>query len=277
MVGKEESDGKGMRERRAPIFGSMMPCLTVAAKPMAIVILVLVLLLVSIPVQAYSPPSQVDDLRVYAGESSVELEWGPSWSSSGYNSNWSERYRIYRGTDGGNMTLYATKEFTGFTDLDVVVGTAYRYKIVAFNEYGEGPGRTVDAYPRPAPHITHYFPAQVKDCSQFTATMQWSPPSNATSVVGYRIYASYWMPLNASADTRSVSFELGGWGPHIIRLSAIYADGNESFAETVYIGGPMCEGGFSPLDYLILLLPLFLIAGGALVAVLVILDRRKRR
>jgi hypothetical protein len=78
---------------------------------------------------------------------------------------------------------------------------------------------------------------------------------NSSAVTGYRLHPYNKAPMMLDWNTTNVTFELSGWDPHPIQLSTIFSDGQEAYTERFYIAAPICEGGPSPLNDLIMLLP----------------------
>jgi hypothetical protein len=101
-------------------------------------------------------------------------------------------------------------------------------------------------------------------------------PSNLTA---FRIYGDHIQgAIEVGPGNRSYEAHVsGGWG-YRFQVSALFDDGNESFAEPVWAMAPMCEGvgfGFDLFSLLFVFGALFGIALG-LVAVFLLLRRRRK-
>ncbi len=84
-----------------------------------------------------TPPKAPRNLRTAAGNSSVKLSWSPP-SSDGESPI--TKYRIYRGTESGDLTLLLEVGTTlEYTDTSVTNGVTYHYQVSAVNSAGEGP------------------------------------------------------------------------------------------------------------------------------------------
>jgi hypothetical protein len=223
----------------------------------------------SIDVQAAGPG--VLYVSVFPGDSVVDFEWSASWFSNGYSGSYQESYHIYRGLSPGNLSLYATKDYVGFTDNSVENGLIYYYKIVAFDNTGEGPSSLVNAMPRPGPSDVQYSPHDVPNCEAFDLSLSWTMPSeNSSNVTAFKIYPEFGLPFVLDRNLTSTIVNIdSGWGPHGVRLSAVFADSRESFAPLILVGGPMCEGG-GDCGFCLLLL-IGLIAVVVLVAIVITL------
>jgi hypothetical protein len=215
-------------------------------------------------------------VQVFPGDSVVDLTWGPSWFSNNYNGSYNEGYHIYRGLSPDNLTLYATNDVTGFTDTSVVNGLVYYYKIAAFDNTGEGPATLVSAMPRLGPSNVQYSPHEVSDCDTFHLSISWSMPiENSTNVTAFRIYPEYGSPYLLDINSTSTTIDVGSWGPHVVRISAVFADGRESFAPAIIVDGPMCEDG-GLCSYLLIGLIALVVLISIMIIVFLLLRKRRR-
>lgn len=161
-------------------------------------------------------------------------------------------YRLYRGIQNGNLSLlseiealYGNENFY-YEDRTVMNEIRYYYRVSAYNLMGEGnQSSQLSVFPRPAPTSVTVFPRSVDNCGPVTIMINWSVPDGFSSnLTAFRIYGDHIQgfvevgPANRSYEAH-VS---GGWG-YRFQVSALFDDGNESFAEPVWAMTPMCEGG----------------------------------
>ncbi len=84
-----------------------------------------------------STPGKPENLTAIGGERSVLLRWDPPPGDGG---SLITEYRVYRGTESGNLTpVSSVGSVVQFTDFDVTNGVAYYYQVSAANAVGEGP------------------------------------------------------------------------------------------------------------------------------------------
>lgn len=216
---------------------------------------------------------------VFPGDSVVELVWAASWTSDGYTGSYNESYRIYRGLSPGNLSLYASKDWIGFTDNSVQNGVLYYYRVVAVDNTGEGPPSLVNALPRPGPSNVQYSPHDVQNCDAFDLSVSWSMPTeNASNVTAFKIYPDYGLPIVLDRNATNATVHIGpGWGMRGLRLSAVFADGRESFAPVIAAGGAICEGSGDSGIYTLLLIGFIVAMILVAVVVMLLFHARNRR
>jgi hypothetical protein len=80
---------------------------------------------------APTPPSQVTGLNVtVGGDNQLNLTWTASGSIGVIS------YNIYRSLSSGAETLINSSSTNSFSDITVIAGTTYYYKVAAVNSYG---------------------------------------------------------------------------------------------------------------------------------------------
>jgi fibronectin type 3 domain-containing protein len=131
-------------------------------------------------------PSSPRSLEAQAGEGEINLSWeAPEDPGLGPVTG----YTVYGGTVPGQEVVLATVGPVGnhtFTDLES--GTTYHYRVVAFNEVGEGPpSSTVSASPKGPPGVPRNVTATSGDS---VVVLAWLPPKSDGhfNITGYRVY-----------------------------------------------------------------------------------------
>jgi hypothetical protein len=192
-------------------------------------------------------------------------------------------YRLYRGIQEGNLTLlveienwYGQDNFY-YEDKPVTNGIKYYYLAYAYNIMGDEGLSRISVVPKPAPTSVTVFPRGVDNCGPVTILVNWSVPDGImTNLTAFRIYGNRISGfVEVSPENRSYEAHVsGGWG-YYFQIAALYDDGNESFADTVYVSSPMCEGGYDSGIWLIVV-SMAAISGLVLAFAVVWHLRRKR-
>ncbi len=131
-------------------------------------------------------PSSPRNLEARAGDGEVNLSWEPPEDPGLVPVT---GYTVYGGTAPGQEVVLATLGPVGnhtFTDLDS--GTVYHYRVVAFNDLGEGASsRTVSASPRGPPGVPRNLTATSGDG---VVDLSWLPPESDGhyDITGYRVF-----------------------------------------------------------------------------------------
>ncbi len=104
-----------------------------------------------------SVPEAPTDLNAMAGDSYINLTWGPPFIDGGSTIT---NYKIYRGNATGNETFLDELEVVfHYNDTDVENNVTYFYFITAVNGKGDGPSSyEVNATPSPPPVVVNQPP-----------------------------------------------------------------------------------------------------------------------
>ena len=133
------------------------------------------------------PPSPPDRFTVEVGECLVKLAWLSPADNGGSAIT---VYRVYRGETPDAMAVIEELDASSMslTDLGVVGGFTYYYKVTAVNVHIEGaPTETLSATPCGLPDAPSNLTVETGDGQ---ATVRWSPPLNdgGMTLLGYNLY-----------------------------------------------------------------------------------------
>jgi hypothetical protein len=237
-----------------------------------------------------SVPAAPTNLTAIASSFEVELTWiGPADAGGTGVSE----YRIYRGNTSGDETHLFTVRVESpihlepgwparFTDVGLMNGQRYYYKVSAVNSLGEGPmSDSESARPNFAP-IAYVWTGESHN-GLLSVTLRWNPPAeNESEVISYRIYyQDYWISeavwgILAEVGNQTFAFNdtvsecLG----RLYRVAAVYSGGDEVFSEITDRYWPMCEGSNLLFVSEIVTISLFIL--GLIVVPLLIVLRKRR-
>lgn len=117
-------------------------------------------------------------LLATVGNGTVTLTWDPMVS---FHVN---GFRVFR-SDGGNFTFLSAQNGSSYTDVGLVNGVTYTYRVYCFIGTANGENATVDATPGTVPGAATLNAQTAVD----RITLGWSVPANGgSSIIGYRLY-----------------------------------------------------------------------------------------
>ena len=173
---------------------------------------------------AVTVPSMPLNLQAIPGNGHVNLTWSPPTSEG--NSSITN-YRIYRGpTPGGEVFFVEIGNLTKYSDVGLVNGQTYYYRVSAVNDVGEGAlSNGANSTPRTVPGAPVVVMATLNGAGFEDVTLTWSPSDDdgggQSTVTGYEIY-------------RSTIFDSVGTG---YSLQASLSNGTSSFTD--FLAGEM--------------------------------------
>ena len=140
----------------------------------------------AIPATIPQPPSSISAI---AGNSFVEITWGPTDDAGGSTV---KKTILYRGLNENDVKKIADLDMTSGTykDRSVENGVEYHYRLSCVNSLGEGPlSIPVVARPSTTPEMVLNLTCIIKDGG---IHLTWNPPLNdgGSAIHGYNIYRS---------------------------------------------------------------------------------------
>ncbi|MDD1766180.1 MAG: fibronectin type III domain-containing protein, partial [Methanomassiliicoccales archaeon] len=131
-------------------------------------------------------PSAPQNLQAVAGNAQVALTWQAPISNGGWDI---ANYTVYRGTTSGGETLLTTlPNVLTYTDVGLINGQTYYYKVSAVNWAGEGPkSNESSATPVTTPSSPQNLQAEAGD-TQVTLTWQVPISNGGAAITGYSVY-----------------------------------------------------------------------------------------
>jgi len=155
----------------------------------------------------------------------VEMSASLSWSAPNNESHLGtfQYYKVYR---NGDVISPNTLISTSFTDNDVVVNTAYTYKITA--QYVQGESIASNEVSITLTSATEYLPPTnlTSTVNILTVTLQWLAPTSA-NVTGYNVYRNAVQINESIVSSLSYDDTVPDYGNYTYHVTALYA-GNES-------------------------------------------------
>jgi parallel beta-helix repeat protein len=132
------------------------------------------------------PPFAVVSFQANVGDTEVNLTWEPPSNDGGSPVT---GYKIYKGTESGNLSLIATiGDILYYKDIGVINGNTYYYVVTALNIVGEGsPSFEIDAIPATVPNEPTGLSAQAGDSY---IELTWATPTDdgGSAITKYVIY-----------------------------------------------------------------------------------------
>ncbi|MDG6225382.1 MAG: SBBP repeat-containing protein [Candidatus Thermoplasmatota archaeon] len=140
----------------------------------------------AIPATIPQPPSSISAI---AGNSFVEITWGPTDDAGGSTV---KKTILYRGLNESDVKKIADLDMTSgtYNDRSVENGVEYHYRLSCVNSLGEGPlSIPVVARPSTTPEMVLNLTCIIKDGG---IHLTWNPPLNdgGSTIHGYNIYRS---------------------------------------------------------------------------------------
>ncbi len=134
-----------------------------------------------------SKPTKPLGFSTRSGNMFVNVSWLPPSDDGGIGI---DGYRLYRGSESGNLSLYMTFDgsIISYNDTNVTNGKVYFYQVSAFNKMGES-DRTFEYSEKPVAIPTPPIGISVKAIGP-TLRIEWMPPQEdgGAPVLNYLVY-----------------------------------------------------------------------------------------